>query len=145
MVCTGSQVLVEPGGDRRRSAVGDESVDQCVAAGLGDIGVGETESAPVVGVVRQVQVDLQRLAADGPGALRVGGEHRFVLGCEKRVGADQLARAGGGFGGGQVGMRAGAAAGGEFQDLWAEGGDNARVFRHAVSVEFVEVFDEGVV
>lgn len=155
MVGTRGEVFLQPGGDGVDGPVGDEGVDHGVATRHGDVGVGEPEPLPVVGVVRQVQVDLQRLAADltGPfgGCSRVfaqaliRGQDDLVLGSEERVGPDQLPGLRGVLGCGQVRVRPRAAPGRQLQDLRSEGSDHAAILGHAVLVELVQVFGERVV
>src|ERR1700677_692905 len=56
MIGAGLQMLVEARGDLLGRAAGDDGVNQLVAAGFTDIGIGESEPPPVVHVVTQPEV-----------------------------------------------------------------------------------------
>src|ERR1700728_4428264 len=64
MIGAGLQMLVEARGDLLGRAVGDDGVNQLVAAGFTDIGIGESEPQPVVHVVTQPEVEVDRFPAD---------------------------------------------------------------------------------
>ena len=145
MVGAGLDVFVEPLGDVRGGAVRDDRVDQPVAAGLGHVLVGETEPLPVVHVVAQIQVEADRLAANRPRFVGVGGQHHLVLRRQKHRVADQFARLRGVFRRGQVRMGAGAALRGQLQHLRSERGDDPPAGGHRGGVEFVEVFHQHLV
>jgi len=92
MVRASREMFLKPGRDGVDRAVRDERVHQRVTARLGDVGLGEAEPLPVVSCIRQVQVDLQRLAADCARLVRVGGQHHLVFRGQEGVGPDELAR-----------------------------------------------------
>src|SRR6202035_5685068 len=56
MMCRWPQRLLKAVGDVVGGAVGDQGVDELVAAGRGEVGVGETQPLEVVHVVREVAV-----------------------------------------------------------------------------------------
>jgi hypothetical protein len=87
VVGAGGQVFVEALVDPFRGSVGDQSVDEWIAAGTGDIGFGESMADQVAGVVAQAQVGMLYRGAANPEALfEVLSEHHLVFGCKKYVG-----------------------------------------------------------
>jgi hypothetical protein len=86
MVRASVQVLADPGLETSPCPGGGEVVDQAVAAWGGQVGVGVSEAAPVVGVVDEVEVrDVDLWPPDGPRLLRVLGEDD-VLGRRNAAG-----------------------------------------------------------
>src|ERR1700685_2042386 len=64
VIGAGLKMLVEARGDLLGRAVGDDGVNQLVAAGFTDIGIGESEPPPVVHVVAQAEVKGGKFRAD---------------------------------------------------------------------------------
>jgi hypothetical protein len=139
MIGAGGQILAQPRGDVVRRAVSDHSVDEFVAAGPGDVCVGETQSLPIAHVVTQVEVAVQRCAADGARLFGVGVAHHVVHGGQECVRPDDRASLCGVFGRrvGRVGP--GAAFGRQPQHPRPERGEHTLISRYAVFVELVEV------
>src|SRR5829696_7047933 len=127
------------------SAVGDYSIHQTITTRFGDFFITEPETFPAVEVIRQVEVNLERLAADLTRLFRVGGQHDLVLGGDERVGAEQFASVRGVFGCRQVRVRTCAAPRRQLEHLRTERRDHPAAFRHAVLVELVEVLGERIV
>ena len=136
MVGAGPQMLAQAVGDVVGGAVGDQGVDELVAAGRGEVGVGETQPLEVVHVVREVEVvvRVQNLAADRERLLGVGDRQHFVLGCQQCVGPDDFAGLCGVFGCGVVRVRPGGAFSGQPQHSRPERGEHTLSGRHAVFV-----------
>ena len=65
MVGPGVEMFPQPRRDGVGGAVGDDSVDEAVAAGTRQVFVSEAQSLPVVQVIGQVEVNVECLAADG--------------------------------------------------------------------------------
>ncbi len=135
MVGACKQVFVQPCRDRVWSAVGDHGVNQAVAARPGDFVVGEAQPFPVVAVVSQVEVHIERLASHRTGPCRVGGQHHLVFGRQERRRTNQLTGPCRVFGCGQVRVRPGAAACGQAQDPGAQCGHHPAVGGHPIVVE----------
>ena len=145
MVGAGVEVFFQPRRDLVGRAVGHHRVDQAVAAWPGDFVLGETQPLPVVAVIGQVEINVERLAADRAGLLRVGGQHHLVLGRQERRRADQFAGLRGVLRSGQVGVRAGAALRRKLQHPRAQRRDHPTIGGDAVVVELVEVVHQRVV
>src|SRR5271168_5555802 len=79
VIGAGLKMLVEARGDLLGRAVGDDSVNQLVAAGFTDIGIGEPEPPPVVHVVTQPEVEVGGFPADFTRLVGVGGQHHLVF------------------------------------------------------------------
>ena len=80
-------------GDRFRRAVGDDRVDQAVAAAVGDIALGEAEAQEVVGVVGAAQVERGVLARDRARRLDVCLDDDRELRRDERIRARRGSRA----------------------------------------------------
>ncbi len=65
------QMLLHTSANRFHVTPGDERVDETVAALPYEVIVGEAEAAPVVGVVRQVEISGDVPACDRPGLVRI--------------------------------------------------------------------------
>src|ERR1700744_5637534 len=59
VVCARVEVLVEAGSYRVGCAVGHQGIDQAVAAGAGDVVVGEPQPPPAVQVIGEVEVNVE--------------------------------------------------------------------------------------
>src|SRR6202008_1971825 len=94
VVGAGPQMLAQPVGDVVGGAVGDQGVDELVAAGPGEVGVGETHPLPVAHVVRKGEVVVRfghDLAGNRAGLVDGGGLHDLVFGQQHCVRPDDLA------------------------------------------------------
>jgi hypothetical protein len=144
-------MLAQAVGDVVRGAVGDQGFDELVAAGRGEVGVGETQSLEVVHIVRELEVVVcvQNLAADRErllGPMRVRGDRQhLVLGQQQCVGPEDFAGLCGVFRCGVVRVRPRGAFSGQRQHARPERGEHTLIGRHTVFVKLVEVVDQRVV
>ena len=65
--------------------MGDDGVDEPVAAAVGEVVLGEAEAQQVVGVVLQTEVEPRVVAGDPPGARRRPLDDDRELGRDERV------------------------------------------------------------
>src|ERR1700741_919548 len=131
-------------GDVVGGAVGDHGVDELVATGAGEVGVGEAQPLPVAHIVRKGEVVVRvrhNLAGDRAGLAGVGGQHHLVLGQQQCLRPDDFAGLGGVFGGGVVRVRPGGAVCRQPQHTRPERGDHTSIGRYAVFVELVELVE----
>lgn len=97
---------LDAGPQRRLVAPGDHGVDQPVRSLAGPILGGEALPLPVLLVIRQRQIDAQRLAADRAGAGRVALQRQLLLDAQQLAGAQPRAGVGGMVGRDVVGVGA---------------------------------------
>src|SRR3954447_20723961 len=132
-------------GDGVGRAVGDDGVDEAVAAAVRDVLLREAEAQEIAGVVGESQVGGRVLARDLAGAGGVRLEDHGDLGGDQHPRSDAIAREAGVLRGGEVGVGAERALRGEVEHLRPERGGEPLIARHGLlsGVEAVEEVAHG--
>src|SRR4051794_3425707 len=118
-------MLLHSSGDGRLVAPSDQSVDQPVAAAIGNVVVGEAETQPVARVVRQGEVALHVCPGDRPRLLRILFQHHALLRGDQRAGPQRLPSDARMLRRDQIRVGAGSARGSQFEHLRAQRGQGS--------------------
>lgn len=135
-------MFLQPRRNLFRCAIGDQGVYQLVAAGLDQIIRAAGEPLQHGQVVGQAQVEVQGLAAQGAGLVRVGGEDHLLFRHNDRSWPQKFTCPTGMRRRREVGVCQRRTLRRQLQRLLRERGQGPALLRDAGLVQHVEVFDQ---